>query len=78
MNCELLIDLHKDNARQGPGSENHTKMAIALSGLSRAPEKLRIADIGCGTGASTLVLARAIALQSFSASLAALAMISRR
>ena len=57
MNCELLIDLHKDNARQGPGSKDHTKMAIALSGLSRASGKLRIADIGCGTGASTLVLA---------------------
>ena len=57
MSCKLLIDLHKDNARQGPGSEEHTTMAIALSGLSKASEKLRIADIGCGTGASTLVLA---------------------
>lgn len=57
MNCELLIDLHKNNDRQGPGSEEQTKMAIALSGLSDASETLQVADIGCGTGASTLVLA---------------------
>ena len=57
MNYQLLVDLHKDNDRQGPGSEEHTKLAIALSGLPKEPEKLRIADIGCGAGASTLVLA---------------------
>ncbi|MDE0159005.1 MAG: methyltransferase domain-containing protein [Candidatus Dadabacteria bacterium] len=57
MNWELLIDLHKSNDRQGPGSEEQTKMAITLSGLSCASEILQVADIGCGTGASTLVLA---------------------
>ena len=53
----LLIDLHKDGARQGPGGEAETRLAIALSGLTGRPG-LEIADIGCGTGASTLLLAR--------------------
>ena len=43
--------------RQGPGGEDETRFAIRLSGLSAA-EGLKVADIGCGTGASTLVLAR--------------------
>jgi ubiquinone/menaquinone biosynthesis C-methylase UbiE len=54
---ELLIDLHKRNARQGPGSQTATERAIELAGLGADPA-LRIADIGCGTGASTLTLAR--------------------
>lgn len=54
---DLLIDLHRDGKRQGPGGEDETRFAIRLSGLSAA-EGLKVADIGCGTGASTLVLAR--------------------
>ena len=54
---QLLIDLHKDGPRQGPGGAHETRLAVALSGLKRA-SGLKIADIGCGTGASTLVLAR--------------------
>jgi SAM-dependent methyltransferase len=54
---QLLIDLHKDGPRQGPGGDHETRLAVALSGLQRASD-LKIADIGCGTGASTLVLAR--------------------
>jgi len=53
---DLLLDLHRDGARQGPGGDDETRRAIALSGLCAAGD-LRIADIGCGTGASTLVLA---------------------
>lgn len=53
----LLVSLHKDNKRQGPGSEGHTRLALHLSGLKEDSSRLRIADIGCGTGASTLVLA---------------------
>ena len=53
----LLIDLHLDGARQGPGSDADTQLAIELSGL-RGESDLRVADIGCGTGASTFVLAR--------------------
>lgn len=53
----LLVSLHKDNKRQGPGSDEHTRLALHLSGLKHCSNRLRIADIGCGTGASTLVLA---------------------
>ncbi|GAB4141644.1 MAG: class I SAM-dependent methyltransferase [Sphingomonadales bacterium] len=54
---ELLIDLHRDSDRQGPGDDEATRLAIALSGLRGAPA-LKIADIGCGTGAAALVLAQ--------------------
>lgn len=53
----LLIDLHKQAQRQGPGSDAETEKAIALAGLDPTTP-LTIADLGCGTGASTLVLAR--------------------
>lgn len=54
---DLLSDLHQDGLRQGPGGDDETRLAIALSGL-RDSKDLRIADIGCGSGASTLVLAK--------------------
>ena len=53
---ELLLDLHRNSARQGPGGDEATRLAISLSGLTGA-KNLKIADIGCGSGASTLVLA---------------------
>ncbi|GAB4363415.1 MAG: class I SAM-dependent methyltransferase [Kiloniellaceae bacterium] len=55
----LLVDLHRHRQRQGPGGDAETAKAIALAGLSPS-QPLRIADIGCGTGASTLQLARAL------------------
>jgi len=58
----LLIDLHKDAQRQGPGGEAETKRAIDLAHLDRS-RPLRIADIGCGTGASTIILARELEAQ---------------
>ncbi|MEM8571269.1 MAG: methyltransferase domain-containing protein [Pseudomonadota bacterium] len=54
---ELLIDLHRDGERQGPGGADQTRLALDLSGL-REKTGLKIADIGCGTGASTRVLAQ--------------------
>ena len=60
MNLELLVDLHRGNPRQGPGGAEQTARALELAGLTRAAGVLRIADIGCGTGASTLVLAEAL------------------
>jgi SAM-dependent methyltransferase len=53
----LLIDLHTHQKRQGPGGDHETKKAIELAGLNSSTP-LRIADIGCGTGASTLILER--------------------
>lgn len=54
---DLLIDLHVDAERQGPGSDETTRLALTLSGLE-GREELAIADVGCGTGAATIVLAR--------------------
>ena len=58
----LLIDLHTDGPRQGPGGDDETRLAVALSGL-KGTAGLEIADIGCGTGASTRVLAEELGAQ---------------
>ena len=58
----LLIDLHKQNHRQGPGGNAQTEQALSLAMVNRSAP-LRVADIGCGTGASTLVLARLLNAQ---------------
>ena len=54
---QLLIDLHKNADRQGPGGDAETEKALDLAMIDRSAP-LKIADIGCGTGASTLLLAR--------------------
>ncbi|WP_108651642.1 class I SAM-dependent methyltransferase [Dongshaea marina] len=54
---DLLVKLHVTQERQGPGGPEETRLAARLTGLSQT-EPLMIADIGCGTGASTLELAR--------------------
>lgn len=53
---QLLVDLHIGGARQGPGSPSATRRAIELAGLN-GKQGLRIADIGSGTGAASLILA---------------------
>ena len=59
---QLLIDLHKRANRQGPGGDSETRKAMELAMLG-ASEPLKIADIGCGTGASTMLLARELNAQ---------------
>lgn len=56
-NLDLIVDLHRDGERQGPGGDEETRLALTLSGLRGRPD-LKVADIGCGTGASALLLAR--------------------
>jgi ubiquinone/menaquinone biosynthesis C-methylase UbiE len=54
---ELIIDLHLDNKRQGPGSPQETKKALDLIGIDKS-ENIKIADIGCGCGGQTITLAQ--------------------
>ncbi|MBD3628019.1 class I SAM-dependent methyltransferase [Cyclobacterium sp.] len=54
---ELLITLHKNSDRLGPGSEADTLKALEFIPLPQ-DRKLKVADLGCGTGAQTITLAR--------------------
>lgn len=53
---DIVSEFHSKAERQGPGSDEMTKKALAA--LPHFGSDARILDIGCGTGASTLVLAR--------------------
>ncbi len=55
---DILIETHVDMDRQGPGSPEMTLKALSfienLGGIQRA------ADLGCGTGGQTMIIARQI------------------
>lgn len=53
---ELLVEFHKDAPRQGPGCDEETERALSFVDSLR--EDSRILDVGCGTGAQTMALAR--------------------
>lgn len=53
---ELIVDLHKNSERQGPGGEKDTLKALGLLNLP-TDQGLKIADIGCGSGGQTITLA---------------------
>lgn len=56
---ELLMELHRPNPRQGPGCDESTLRAFELSGLDPS-RPINAADIGCGTGAQTMTLAKVV------------------
>jgi len=55
----LMVDLHLDGERQGPGSDEATLRALTHAQLDTL-SPLKVADIGCGSGASTIVLAKSL------------------
>ena len=52
---EALVSLHSGLDRQGPGDDEFSKFIIAQ--IPELPPYPRIADLGCGAGAGTLILA---------------------
>lgn len=54
---DLLIDFHRPAERQGPGSDALTRTMLRLLEHEFGPTA-QIADIGCGTGSATIVLAQ--------------------
>lgn len=57
---DLMSRLHVSNKRQGPGSDKITALALDIACLD-GNKAMKMADIGCGTGSSALMLAERFA-----------------
>ena len=55
---DLIIETHAGLERQGPGSPEMTMKALSF--LDNLDHISRVADLGCGTGGQTMVLAQNI------------------
>lgn len=53
---KLLCEIHENLERQGPGSVEMTLKALEF--LDGLPNNPKVADLGCGTGGQTMVLAK--------------------
>lgn len=53
---DLICETHLGLKRQGPGSAEVTRKALSF--IDALPENAHIADLGCGTGAQTMILAQ--------------------
>jgi len=53
---KIWFEIFESLPRQGPGDERSTKKAFQM--LTELSERPEILDVGCGTGAQTLVLAK--------------------
>ena len=51
-----LVELHSGLERKGPGDDNFSRKILAS--LSTLPPKPQMADLGCGSGVSALLLAK--------------------
>jgi len=56
---DILIETHLGLERQGPGSPEMTTKALSF--LGDLDEISQVADLGCGTGGQTMILAQKIA-----------------
>ncbi len=54
-----LVDLHRGLDRQGPGDEAFSRDILAR--LPQIPVTSTVADLGCGSGAASVLLARHLA-----------------
>ena len=55
---EIFYEVFDNLPRQGPGSNEATQKAFASTNLEN--KKIQVLDIGCGTGAQTITLAKLI------------------
>lgn len=56
IDVELICEFFLPTRRQGPGSAEATLRALSF--IDNLTDRSRIADLGCGTGGQTMVLAR--------------------
>lgn len=57
----LICEYFSSTKRQGPGSDESTLKALGF--IDSLPQDAKVVDLGCGTGSSTIVIAKALGLE---------------